>query len=95
MYSQKWYCKKSNSFLISQPTKKYMIEHVVSRLGSYTIEFQGGAFVEIEPPAKLSIGDTVQIEISGIMRRSINSMKWIDTENMPHFISYDPSGNPR
>lgn len=72
-----------------------MISHVVSRLGNGLVEFEGGAAVEIDPPFHLSIGDTVQIRLSGFARVSISSMQWKDKEGKDHFIDYDIAGNPR
>lgn len=72
-----------------------MINHVVSRLGFGLVEFEGGAAVEIDPPANLSVGDTVQVEVSGFARVSISSMRWTDKGGEEHFISYDIDGNPR
>lgn len=72
-----------------------MIKHVVSRLGTGLVEFEGGAAVEIDPPANLSVGDTVQVEVAGFARVSISSMKWTDKEGKEHFIRYNIDGNPR
>lgn len=71
-----------------------MIEHVVSRLGTGLVEFVEGAAVEIDPPPKLNIGDTVQIQLSGVMRVAISWMKWTDREGVDHLVSYNIDGCP-
>ncbi len=71
-----------------------MKEHVVSRLGCGLIEFEGGAAAEIDPPPKLEVGDTVQIELHGVSRVGVYWMKWTDKEKGEHFIRYDIDGNP-
>ncbi len=71
-----------------------MIKHVVSRLGFGLVEFVGGARVEIDPPPKLNVGDTVQIGLNGFARVSISWMEWLDQQGEKHFIRYNIWGNP-
>lgn len=71
-----------------------MIKHVVESLGSGAVYFVGGSWVEIDPPPHLSVGDEVEIQISGISRQSISWMRWIDEKGESHFIRYDIDGYP-
>lgn len=70
-----------------------MIKHVIASLGRYAVYFVGGAYAEISPPQGLSIGDEVEISLSGVTASFISSMRWTGKDGERHFIRYDFWGN--